>query len=174
MLHMKALRYSIYLLLGGVVTVSLLLTSLGYRVWYNLTDSMPRGFYWQFPVEQLQVGDAVSLLVPVGFRARYQGRTWMVPESVALQKIVVALAGDEVCMDQDRLRINGELVGHAYPVDREGLPVGIYPYCAVLTPGMVYLANLNYEKSVDSRYFGPVHEQSLLGKVAPLYLQTGS
>jgi type IV secretory pathway protease TraF len=116
----------------------------GYRV--NITASLPIGVYRLSPVHSpLRRGDLVTFGLPAPFRLHW----WL----WSFTKPVGGLAGDEVCLQEGLLLINGEYFGPVLPdAPAYALQEG---ECITVEEGHVFTASLT-PRSYDSRYFGPV------------------
>ena len=83
--------------------------------------------------------------------------------SALMVKRVVALAGDRVGLADGRLVVNGRHVPEAY-VDLASVD-GVYFGPEVVPPGSVFVMGDDRAGSVDSRDFGPVPRDRVLGRV---------
>jgi conjugative transfer signal peptidase TraF len=163
-----ALRWPrlIPLFLGAALLVAAKVALTGHLL-INYTPSIPRGIYWISPGVQPQRGDLVAVPTPESVRALVYERGY-VPRSIELlAKPVVAVGGDDVCVREHELIVNGQMAGTVLDVDRAGQPMPRYLGCDVLAPTQVFLATSN-DHSFDSRYFGPVEIKTIRGTLAPL------
>ncbi|MHB1101732.1 MAG: conjugative transfer signal peptidase TraF [Devosia sp.] len=144
----------------------------GLRV--NLTPSYPLGLWRIVPLErEIAVGDRVFICPPqvAAFElARERGYLghglcpgWFSP----LIKSVVAIAGQHVVIDGD-IAVDGTRLAHSSvrPIDSEGralVPAG----GGVVPPGQLFLLS-EFAGSYDSRYFGPIPADGVLGLAHPL------
>jgi conjugative transfer signal peptidase TraF len=116
----------------------------GYRV--NITTSLPIGVYRLPPVHNpLRRGDLVTFTLPAPLRLHW----WL----GSFTKPVGGLWGDQVCVRESLLLINGEDYGPVLPdapayALREG-------ECITVEEGQVFTASRT-PRSYDSRYFGVV------------------
>ena len=78
---------------------------------------------------------------------------------------VVATAGDRVDITSDGLRINGYYQQEDYAAGETLAFVGGAVYPITLADGEVFVLGDNREYAVDSRYYGPVRTDDLLGKI---------
>ncbi|WP_252193175.1 MULTISPECIES: conjugative transfer signal peptidase TraF [unclassified Rhizobium] len=139
----------------------------GFRV--NLTPSEPLGL-WRIvkPDRAILAGDRVFICPPDTdkmHKARARGylrfglcRGWVAP----LIKTVVATSGQMIEIDDD-VRVDGHSLPHSRvaPVDGQGREMVQYDG-GVVPPGMVFLHS-EFPGSFDSRYFGPLPMDGILG-----------
>jgi signal peptidase I len=78
-------------------------------------------------------------------------------------KRVVAVSGDEVGIEDGYLVVNGHTVEEPY-VDHRVLD-GVYFGPVTVPPGSVFMMGDNRADSVDSRTFGPVRRDTIVGRV---------
>ena len=86
--------------------------------------------------------------------------------AVPLIKRVVAVGGDTVSVHDGRLWLNGTAQDEPYL--KESLIEGEYPETTI-KPGYVWAMGDNRKASGDSRYFGPVHEDEIIGVAFAIY-----
>lgn len=104
---------------------------------------------WAPRPDVLRRGDVVVLRMPTDGRRAI--------------KRVVALGGDTVVILDARLHVNGRPVSEPY-VDRAAID-GYYSRTWTVPPGTVFVLGDNRGNSIDSRDYGPVAAQDLLGRV---------
>jgi signal peptidase I len=85
------------------------------------------------------------------------------PEGDLSLKRVIALPGDELVILDAVLEVNGRPVDEPY-VDRASID-GSYFRRVVVPEGSVFLMGDNRARSIDSRYYGAVAEERILGRV---------
>ncbi len=131
---------------------------------YNRTPSVPVGWYIR-QFEPPARGAYVALPLPAAAwpYARARGDT---PERVRFLKVIAAMAGDRVCAEGGRLRVNGVDRGEIHERDSEGRPLPRWGECRVLAAGELFLLSTTPD-SFDSRYFGVVKESELEGVYRP-------
>lgn len=160
--------------LAGLLLTSLLSTFSPGRLILVRTNSIQEGLYWlDYSDTWFQRGDFATF--------RYNPRPQWLQDRYGRQlhtKMVAGVAGDTVYADDARqLKVctpsgNCTPVGTVQLTDSKGRPMQSFvqpgqPY--LLQPGEVWVHGPN-EKSLDSRYHGPVPTQELMGKAHPLLL----
>jgi conjugative transfer signal peptidase TraF len=152
------------LVLGGL-TITVLLGHLT----YNTTPSAPTGWYWYTPVRRdvpLRRGQHVLIAPPAWVRQELRrvaprlnaDRPWM--------KTIVAVAGDTVCLEDDRVTINGQERGQRPLLRDYALPH--LTGCTVLAAERYFVMN-DHPRSFDSRYVGAFARTAIRGTVQALY-----
>jgi conjugative transfer signal peptidase TraF len=133
----------------------------------NFTPSIPQGFYWISTGVRPERGDLVTFPIPESVRAVVYDRHY-VPRSIRLlAKPVAAIGGDEVCLREHQLLINGHVVGSALDVDQNGNPMPQYAGCGRLHDGELFVST-RHDNSFDSRYFGPIEISVVRGTLTAL------
>src|SRR5712691_10545028 len=88
----------------------------------NLTPSVPRGLYRVTPCTAVTRGMLVVVPPPTSVAALLVARGYLAPQTPLL-KPVAALAGDQVCVDANGVRINGTWMAPVDTVDMSGRPL---------------------------------------------------
>lgn len=110
----------------------------------------------------LETGDRV-LVDKLGYRFTEPERDDVVlvqREGQLLIKRVAALPGETVSARNGTFYVDGEPLQESYGT--QGLPYSMAP--AVVPPGQIYVLGDNRGNSTDSRSFGPVSEDHLVGE----------
>jgi conjugative transfer signal peptidase TraF len=166
---MKRLVWSHRFSSASLITLGLilLLGGAGFRV--NLTPSEPLGL-WRIvkPNRPILVGDLVFICPPDtdamrNARARGYLRFGLCEGLIApLIKTVVATAG-QVIQISDIARVDGRPLPHSRVSRMDGEGREMTPYeGGVVPPGTVFLHS-EFPGSFDSRYFGPLSMDGILG-----------
>ncbi len=152
-------------LLAGLVLSAVHLAA---DVLVNVTPSVPVGFYLTAPIAVEPVpGDLVYFAPETVLGSTLSARGYVSPDA-ALLKPVAAAAGQHVCIHDGVLDIDGKPFSRLRPTDRLGRPLQPFHICRTLTRGELYVA-VRDDRSLDSRYFGPVMIGAVLGKARPLW-----
>jgi conjugative transfer signal peptidase TraF len=159
-----------WLVAGIAIGALALRTKHGPMLVYNASASAPVGFYRVLPSRPIHRGDLVLAPVPHGFAALADRRGYL-PPSVPLVKRVAATAGDTVCALQGRVTIDGAHAGDQLAADRNGRRLPAWSGCRRLGPGEIFLLMADVPDSFDGRYFGPVPENTVIGRLAPLWVR---
>jgi conjugative transfer signal peptidase TraF len=137
---------------------------------YNASASAPLGFYRVLPKNSLRYGDLVLVKTPESVRSLAAERHYL-PLNVNLVKRIAALPGDRICAINGVVSIKGKQVATQLLADSDGRKLPHWSGCQVLTAGEVFLLMENVPDSFDSRYFGPVSADSILGRLVPIWLR---
>jgi len=140
------------LLVGG-------LKLFGLRVGINMTRSQPDWVYIISPVKVIRRGEKVAFL--------FQGSHYY-PAGTVFVKEVIGLPEDQIENSSEGVWINGTMVGAVRATDSEGRAVEPFVYRGRIPKGAYFLM-AHAPNSYDSRYFGWVGEEQIIGKVVPLF-----
>lgn len=152
---------------AGLAMASLALPERRPLVW-NITHSVPTGLYWVSNKSALTVGDRVAIAPPPALRKLLAERGYL-PIGVPLLKRVGAAPGQTICRDGSDLMIDGKLAAPVRMRDRAGRPLPVWTGCIVLGADEVFLLNEAQPDSFDSRYFGPLSADAVIGKAHPVW-----
>jgi conjugative transfer signal peptidase TraF len=152
---------------GATALASALACLLASRLVWNATPSLPLGLYWLSRGSPVEKGRLVAFPVPPGVEDLVRERRYL-PPGAFLVKPVVATSGDVVCTDGGTLSVNGRPLGAILTEDSARRPLPHYAGCGPVGSGEVFVAS-HYDKSFDSRTFGPVAMGAIRGTVRPLW-----
>ncbi len=141
------------------------------KVIYNPSPSAPEGFYFIDKRAVPEVGDYVLLTLPksvtmMALKRQYVGR------GTPLLKQVIAQFGGHVCIKYDVVYVNYEAVTKVKSYDPSGRKMPVWEGCRTLEKGELFLLNLYSIYSFDSRYFGPVTQNKIIGIAFPIWVQS--
>lgn len=138
---------------------------------YNPSPSVPVGYYVRSG-ERPGKGKLIAFHVPkLGLPYAEKHMPYVVRGSII--KKVVADAGDHVCTTADnRLAINGKVIAPIADRDSHGRPLPRWTGCRTLGAGEYFVFSDRIANSYDSRYYGPVKTEQIIGTFRPIY--TGS
>ncbi len=137
------------------------------RVIYNPSPSVPVGWYWVQPLSASShapppVGSIVLTRIP-GPGAALAAQRGYLPAHIPLLKRVGAIAPQQVCVVDGQVRVDGEPVAAVLRADSQGRALPAWAGCRPLADGEIFLLSDTHPASFDSRYFGPVRVDSVLG-----------
>lgn len=138
------------------------------RVVYNATDSVARGWYRITPVHELVVDQIVLAQLPP-YIAGFAGERGYLPTGVPILKRIGAVSPQHVCIRNGKVRVDGVVVASARTVDGIGRPLFAWSHCRRLDQGELFLLSATHPASFDSRYFGPIRADAVLGSAQPLW-----
>jgi conjugative transfer signal peptidase TraF len=144
----------------------------------NHTPSLAVGL-WRITLLNgpLRRGQIVSFCPPDGAALREARRRFYIGSGTCpggyepMLKEVIAVAGDVVQLDAAGVVVNGRLLSRSRRLDTDaaGQPVPGIPHgTMMLAPGSFWAGAFAHPRSFDSRYFGPVSSDSIIGAAAPL------
>ena len=143
------------------------------RLIYNKSQSAPVGWYRLDPNGVILRDVKVAAFAPTDARKLAEERGYL-PANIPLIKTVWAVGGDRICA------INGVISAPNRPdilasrEDSLGRRMPELKDCFTLKEGQVFLISTDVQTSWDSRYFGPVELEDVLGTVHYLGKQHGS
>ncbi|HBX54612.1 S26 family signal peptidase [Pseudomonas sp. UBA2684] len=141
------------------------------RLVYNASDSVPIGWYRITPTDSLTAGDLVLVHLPPEAMALAAQRGYL-PTSVPVLKTVGAVAPQQVCVHETQVRVDGRLVAKRLRWDRQGRALPAWQACRHLVGDELFLLSTANAESFDSRYFGPVSADAVIGRAQPLWLES--
>ncbi|WP_343577819.1 S26 family signal peptidase [Pseudomonas sp.] len=159
------------LLIGGLVALGwAAFTTSPPQLVYNASDSVPVGWYRILPVDALSQGDLVLVRLPLEARSLAAQRGYL-PANVPLLKTVAAVAPQQVCLRGNQVRIDGVVIARRLSWDRQGRALPTWQACRRLVDDELFLLSSN-PNSFDSRYFGTVPVDAVIGRAQPLWLES--
>lgn len=141
------------------------------RLVWNYTESVPLGLYWITDTAPA-LGDVAAVKPTDAIIAKLKNAGVRRP-SLILLKPIAAARDDVVCRHGDGITVNGRDVGKARVRSADGRALPAWSGCQTLAPDQVFVLSGN-PQSFDSRYFGPISTDQILGVANPvLLLSTG-
>lgn len=120
-------------------------------IWGWIPGIDPTGSNVVYPFSQPVRGDIIVFDPPV-------------PSDQPYIKRVIGLPGDEISFEDGYVLLNGERLSEPYQDLAETYCTGVQ-YCRmVVPPGTVFVLGDNRTNSADSRFFGPVSLDAIVGK----------
>jgi signal peptidase I len=154
--------------IGGALVVALLIKAFLVQAFYIPSESM---------VPTLEVGDRV-LVNKLSYRLHDVNRGDLVvferpegesdPSVKDLIKRVVGLPGDQLVIKDNAVYINGDRLDEGYlpdgTVTKQGRLDCVDESPCVIPDDSVWVMGDNREHSFDSRYFGPIEQDTIVGR----------
>lgn len=157
-------------LIAGVMTLAVIGTA-GQIIFppkpvlfYNPSYSAKVGWYRLRPNETVVLGSQVAAYAPEWARRLADERGYL-PYGYPLIKTVWAVHGDEVCYNKSSVSVPKRPDIPVLDQDVLGRDMPQKSGCLVLKSGQYLLMSPDVQTGFDSRYFGPVGFESLLGVV---------
>ena len=141
------------------------------RLVYNASASMPIGWYRITATSTVAAGDRLLVHLPPEVMALAAQRGYL-PANVPLLKTVAAMAPQRVCVQGSQVRIDGDLVAKRLRWDRQGHALPAWQACRHLVGDELFLLSSRNPESFDSRYFGPISANAVIGRAQPLWLES--
>jgi conjugative transfer signal peptidase TraF len=165
----------------GVVAVAIIIPVIASNSGFhaNFTRSLPMGLYRTTAGEPTR-GDLVLACLPesVAAIARTRGYVWRglcAGEAAPIGKVVLAVGGDVVVLDDSGFSVNGERIRRSRLLehDSKGRAIPHYPFGSYRTRAdEVWLFSPYHRASFDSRYFGPIRIREVRARMAPFVVIT--
>ena len=148
----------------GIATIA----SFAPKLIWNASASTPIGLYAIGAPGRLDVTDLVAVRAPEPL-ATFLSDGGYLPRGVPLIKHVAALPGQRVCRIGLAITVDAVPLGDALDHDRRGRPLPTWRGCRVVADDELFLMNWDVRDSLDSRYFGSLPANSVIGRATPLY-----
>ena len=140
---------------------------------YNKSESAPIGWYRLHPKQPPKRDTIVAAFAPEKARNMAATRDYL-PSHVPLIKTVWAAAWDKVCSKDGVITAQKRPDIHALAEDAFGRIMPGWTGCITLSENQYFLVSTHVQNSWDSRYFGPVETENILGVVKYLGTSAGS
>ena len=137
------------------------------RMIYNPSASAPKGFYWIEHKVAFQRGEFVAALPPEKAQILASERGYL-PEAIPVLKTIYGVSGDLICIENGGVIVNEMRLAEVLERDSVGRQMPVQNGCYRLQEGEYFLLSTKIPNSFDSRYFGPVGEDRILGVATPL------
>ena len=139
---------------------------------FNTSPSIPPGLYYRRQGQDgVRVGDVVLFAVPDGTAHQFvKSRLGKVRSNWTILKPVAAAGGDHVCTRHGWLFINGVQTAPLVTTDSEGNPVPTWSGGRHLEDEEIFVMATHVERSLDSRVFGVVRRDDVIGVYKPLWV----
>ncbi len=132
------------------------------RLIYNKSESAAIGWYIVKPEDAVNRDVTVAAFAPDNARNLAAERGYL-PAHIPLIKTVWAGPGDELCALGRVITTPGRPDIVAFKSDRLKRPMPSWKGCITLKRDEFFLVSTRIKTSFDSRYFGPVRRENILG-----------
>ena len=133
----------------------------------QVTPSMPEGWYFTYPTDELQKGDNVVFIPNKQTEDYILSRKWL-PRNIPLLKKIVGIPGDYLCIKEGATYINEKWVAKIYSQDSNGDALPVFKYCANIPKDQYFMQGIGNPHSFDSRYYGLVRKDQIRSKAVKL------
>lgn len=140
----------------------------GFLLTYQVTTSMPKGFYFIKPSKHFRRRDIVLFKPPEKFLDFLLQKKWL-PKNGLMLKYVIGIPGDYVCQDKKWLYLNNHKFAPIYQEYKPGKKLPNNYFCGKLRKHQYLLMSTKLKNSFDGRYFGPVNDDRMIGKANFLF-----
>jgi len=163
-------RYFIFVVIFLLVLwrVTYYLKSEGYGISYQVSPSMPEGFYLLLPAHHLKRHDVVIFYPPEKIKRFLLQHHW-VPDDGLLMKYIFAVPGDRVCKKNQAIFINDKRIASVYRFYAPNKLLPNLKFCATLKNRQYLLMSTRSARSFDGRYFGPIEKKNIKSRAIKLF-----
>lgn len=161
-------RYGAVAAVGATLLAAPIVLPPSPRLVWNASASAPVGLYIVDPGAPIGLGDVVIAVPPAAVRRLAVTRGYL-GLGVPLVKQVAARPGDTICASGPIVRLGDALVVRRLAIDARGRPMPWWNGCHNLRAGQYFLLMPAIAGSFDSRYFGPVSKDAIIGRAHLLW-----
>jgi type IV secretory pathway protease TraF len=156
-------------LVAGTLLVTAIALKPSPRLIWNASASVPTGPYF-VQMRQPDFGE-IAVIRPADWVRLYASSRGYLPQNVWLLKPVFAMRASLVCRFGKHIFVNGKLVAKAKTWDLKHRLLPVWEGCHTLKSDEVFVL-ARPQDSFDSRYFGPVNRNQIVGTAIPLTYTT--
>ncbi len=131
---------------------------------YNPSESAPVGWYRLRPKDTLKNDIIVAAYAPETARRLADERHYL-PYNYPLIKTIWAMPGAYICIQNMRVRVPNRPDIYQLTQDGLGRDMPKLSGCFTLGNDEYFLISKDVQTGFDSRYFGPVSKENILGRV---------
>lgn len=150
------------------VVINLVLENVPKVIYFNVTSSLPQGFYLRIPSKEFRRGDYIVYEPSEEVKKLIVENGWGDGERDFLKK-VGAIAGEKYSIDAETLKfeIEGKYIGQVYETDNKGNALPKLRGEFEVPKGYVLPIATN-ARSFDGRYVGVISEKIIKARVVPI------
>ena len=134
---------------------------------WNASDSVPVGLYL-VRKHQPAIGE-IAVIAPPDWVRLYASSRGYLPVDVWLLKPVFAASGSVICRVGAHVFVDGKPVARAKRFDSQKRILPVWKGCRALKSEEVFVL-AKPKNSFDSRYFGPINRDEVIGTAGPLFI----
>ena len=134
------------------------------KLLYNPSASAPIGWYKLADKSPLEVGDQVAAYAPDWARKLADERRYL-PYEYPMIKTIWASSGTQICTHNNRISVPNYPVIIRLSQDSLGRDMPKLSGCFSLKVGEYFLVSPDVQAGFDSRYFGAVRRENIIGRV---------
>jgi conjugative transfer signal peptidase TraF len=134
----------------------------------NVSVSVPVGLYVRAVAAVAEPGRIVAFRTPRA-AAAYIAAHLPFHREHAFLKPVLAAAGDRVCLEDGGYTVNGTWFAPTATHDPQGRALPVWRGCRRLAGGELFVFSDRTRWSFDSRHYGPIDRDDILGVYLPLW-----
>jgi conjugative transfer signal peptidase TraF len=131
---------------------------------YNPSESAPVGWYRLRPKAPIENDILVAAYAPETARRLAHERDYL-PYDYPLIKTIWAMPGAYICIQNNRVRVPNRPDIYQLAQDGLGRDMPLLSGCFTLGNDEYFLISKDVQTGFDSRYFGPVARDNILGRV---------
>ncbi len=144
----------------AVIGINVAPVYFGVSIGVNPTQSQPYRFFLVLKDRPFGRGDLIAF--------RFPGSEYY-PEGSLFVKEIEGIPGDHLDIREDRtVWLNGEFLDHVRAADSKGRAVQPFLFSGIIPEGHYFLY-APVPNSYDSRYYGLIGKERIVGKVIPLF-----
>ncbi len=129
---------------------------------YNESESAPQGWYVVDDASPIKRGAVVAAFAPAEARTLAHNRGYL-PHNVPIIKTVWSIGGEEICSENGVIRAPNRPDISVMAQDGSGRELPSWDGCITLDEDEFFLVSTDVQTSFDSRYFGAVPLENILG-----------
>ena len=153
----------------GLFLVAFVMNQAGKKlIIYNPSESVPRGFYY-YAGMSFKKGDLVLFPVPA-IVTEYVAKNYGEKTLQYFVKPVLAMNEEHICFKEENFELEGEFLADIRLNDSQGKPLPLWKECRNLAGNEVFVFADRIENSFDSRYYGPIKKEQIIGVYKPLWV----
>lgn len=132
---------------------------------WNASESVPIG--WYFVSKRPPMIGEIAVIRPVEWVQIYASARGYLPQKVLLLKPIFAAQSSIICRFGPYVFVDGKHVAKATIMDKKHRLLPVWKGCKALKPSQYFVLG-RHRDSFDSRYFGPIEQNQVIGTAFPL------